>query len=402
MPVYDYRDSYRDDAGQASVARRAAAPTGSAGHTSRKKKKKKKKMNATLLTTFVLFGIGILAVLVYFVFFAGRERTITMTETPALEGMTHLNTGSGMLYQAPSDGLGSFNYYDWTRSKRNYTYNIEVNDLKMNGSDGISVVYTEDLLLIVDTLQQVQMTGTILSVECGTDHIAVLRRDSVGGESLLILSKNGEQVDQLLADGQYIVNFGFYSTTTEMLWMQTLSVSAGSPVTVITTYDLSKRTSTGVMEVQDQLVEGLYFTNNSIFVAGTNQIIRYTYDGNKETYKEMIYGYEVLDFSYASGTPTFLLGPREGNMNSIRILTLNEAETSGATSTYLQLPGEGVAGYIMNGALVVVTEENLYSYTLKGSLSSTSKLDRPVQAAEKISDSLLLFLSNATYCTGKV
>ena len=47
-----------------------------------------------------------------------------------------------------------------------------------------------------------------------------------------------------------------------------------------------------------------------MFVICTNQIIRYIHEGNKEIYRTMIYGYEVLDFSTSSGTPTFLLTPR--------------------------------------------------------------------------------------------
>ena len=235
------------------------------------------------------------ALVVYLLFFSERERTISMTATPLTAGVTRLNTGSGLLYQTE----GHIHYYDWNDQGRNYTEGTATEDIRMSGSTFLSVVYTPTMLQIVGQEQPVAFTGEVLSVECGREHIAVLRRDSEGGESILVLSATGEQVDQLLPDDQYIVDFGFYTTTGEMLWMQTISSASGTPTTRITTYDLQRRTGVGVMQVQDQLIDGLYFTENSVFAAGTSQIIRYTHDGNKEIYREMVYGYRVLDFSAA-------------------------------------------------------------------------------------------------------
>lgn len=360
--------------------------------------RRRRRLPRTLVFTGLMLLVVIVAVVAYLLFFAEREQTISMTATPITAGMTKLNTGSGLLYQTD----GYIHYYDWNNQNRNYTHGTATADIRMSGSTKLSVVYTGSVLQIVGQEQPVAFTGEILSVECGAEHIAVLRRDSEGGESILVLTSAGEQVDQLLPDDQYIVDFGFYTTTGEMLWMQTLSVTAGIPTTRITTYDLSRRASIGVMQVQDQLIDSLYITANSVFAAGTSQIIRYTHAGNKEIYREMVYGYQVLDFSDASGTPTFLLAPREGNMHAVKLLTLQESDASGAVETHLQLPSEGVAGYIMNGALVVVAREKLYTYTLRGRLSSTATLELPVDEAIKLSDTMLLLLSNGAYYTAKV
>lgn len=361
-------------------------------------RKRRRRVPRTLVITGVMLVVALIAVVAYLLFFSAREKTISMTATPITAGMTKLNTGSGLLYQTD----GHIHYYDWTNQSRNYTHGTATADIRMSGSTKLSVVYTNSMLQIVGQDQPVSFTGEILSVECGAQHIAVLRRDSEGGESVLILSSTGEQIDQLLPDDQYIIDFGFYTTSGEMLWMQTLSVAAGVPTNRIMTYDLAKRASIGVMQVQDQLVDSLYITSNSVFAAGTSQIIRYTHDGNKEIYREMVYGFKVLDFSNASGTPTFLLAPREGNMHAIKLLTLKEADASGAVETHLQLPSEGVAGYIMNGALVVVSRDKLYTYTLLGKLSSTASFELPVDEAIKLSDTMLLLLSNGTYYTAKV
>jgi len=362
----------------------------------RRKKRRRRPSRALFMTALALL-IAAVAVVVYLLFFAEREKTISMEPTPITVAATKMNTGKGMIYQQD----GSIYYHDWTRESRNYHYEMQT-EVSMSGSEDIAVVYTDTQMQIVGIDTPVSFTGQIVSVACGKKHIAVLRRDSMGGESILVLTDKGEQVDQLLPDDQYIVNFGFYTTTGEMLWIETLSTSASVPTTRISTYDLTRRTSTGVMQVQDQLIDGLYFTDNSMFAAGTNQIIRYVHAGNKEVYREMVYGYEVLDFSAASGTPNFLLAPREGDMHSVKLLTLNEADASGAVGTYLQLPSEGIAGYIMNGALVVVSREKVYTYTMRGKLSETASLELPVDEAIKLSDSMLLLLSNGTYYTAKV
>ena len=360
--------------------------------------RRRRRASRLLLLIGLLLAAAAAAVAAYVLLFAERERTVSMTATPLTAGVTRLNTGSGLLYQTE----GHIHYYDWNDQGRNYTEGTATEDIRMSGSTFLSVVYTPTMLQIVGQEQPVAFTGEVLSVECGREHIAVLRRDSEGGESILVLSATGEQVDQLLPDDQYIVDFGFYTTTGEMLWMQTISSASGTPTTRITTYDLQRRTGVGVMQVQDQLIDGLYFTENSVFAAGTSQIIRYTHDGNKEIYREMVYGYRVLDFSAASGTPTFLLAPRDGDMYAVKLLTLSEGDTPEAVETHLQLPSEGVAGYIMNGALVVVAREKLYTYSLRGSLSSTATLELPVDEAEKLSDTMLLLLSGGAYYTAKV
>ena len=252
--------------------------------------RRRRRASRLLLLIGLLLAAAAAAVAAYVLLFAERERTVSMTATPLTAGVTRLNTGSGLLYQTE----GHIHYYDWNDQGRNYTEGTATEDIRMSGSTFLSVVYTPTMLQIVGQEQPVAFTGEVLSVECGREHIAVLRRDSEGGESILVLSATGEQVDQLLPDDQYIVDFGFYTTTGEMLWMQTISSASGTPTTRITTYDLQRRTGVGVMQVQDQLIDGLYFTENSVFAAGTSQIIRYTHDGNKEIYREMVYGYRVL------------------------------------------------------------------------------------------------------------
>ncbi len=373
---------------------RARAPQQRRSPTGGRRKRRRSK---TLILTLTLVGVFTVVLLVYLLFFSDRERTISMEATPISSSMTHLNTGRGLLYQTD----GQLHYFDWQDHKKNYTAGTSSSDIKMTGSSSMSAVYNANFLHVVGQENAIPFTGTIDTVECGRGHLAVLRQDSEGGESVLVLSKDGVQIDQLLPGDQYIVDFGFYETTGEMLWVELLSDAAGQPTTTIRTYDLAKQDQTGAIQVQNQLVEDLYITGSSIFVAGTNQIIRYTHDGNKEAYRVTVYGYRVLDFSSA-GSPTFLLTPRGGDMHAVKLLQLAEAAEASATETYLQLPSEGVAGFLMNGSLVVVSRERMFTYTLRGKLSDTAVFELPVDNAYKLSETMLLLESNGLYYTASI
>lgn len=366
------------------------------------RRKKKKKGPSMMLIMFILAVAVVLGLIVYLAFYRDRERTIEMTETPLTPDSTYLNTGRGLLY---ANG-GDISLYNWNSGKTTYYGRDESGSVRMSGSDAMSAVFAGGDLQIIrqnGDVTTMQFTGTIDTVALGTDHIAMLRRDSAGEESVLILSAAGQQVDQILPGDQFVVDFGFYTVgKTEMLWVELLSTLAGQPTETIRCYDLSMRAQTGAITVQNQLVEELFITGNSIFVSGTNQIIRYTHDGNKEAYRATDYGYRVLDFSNASGEAVFLLTPRGGDMHSVKLLRLAEADTASATETYLQLPGEGVAGFIMNDRLVVVSENRVFIYTMRGRLSETALLQYPVEKAVKLSDSTLLLLSNGRWYTAPV
>jgi len=266
---------------------------------------------------FILAVLG-LALVIYQAIFNKRESVVAMSATPISTASTYISTGDGLLYQTD----GQIHFYHLSDSKKNYTYGMGASDVRMSGSASMTVVFNESSLQVVGKNQPLSFNGRIREVECGTNYLAVLRSAEDGTDSVSVITTGGEQIEQLAFADQFIVDFGFYKTSGEMLWVEAINVNAGTPTISITTYDLGKKASTGVMHIQNQLVDELYLTANSVFVVGTNQIIRYTHSGNKEVYRYTIYGYEVVDFSSAGSSPTFLLTPRGGDFHSVKILTL--------------------------------------------------------------------------------
>ena len=371
--------------GTRSYAQRYNAPS--------QPRRKKKKKNNTLLFSLITLGVLGIGVVIFQFIFNKQEATVSMDITPISTTSTYINTGDGLLYQTD----GQIHFYHLTDSKKNYTYGMGASNIRMSGSESMTVVFNPSQLQVVGEKAQLSFTGEVEEVECGTKHLAVMRKAEDGTESVLVITKSGEQIADLSYSDQCIVDFGFYTTANEMLWIETLNVSTGTPMTTIVTYDLNKKEETGMIHVQNQLVNDIYITPNSMFLVCTNQIIRYIHAGNKEIYRTMIYGYEVLDFSYASGTPTFLLTTRGGDFHTVRILTLAEDAEPTPIETTLQLPTEGVSAFIMGSRLSVASREQLFTYTIKGKLSATATFEQPVDAAIKLTDNKLLLSSNGMY-----
>ena len=363
----------------------------SAGNQPRRKKKKKK--NNTLIFSVITLGVLGIGLVIFQFIFNKQEATVSMDITPISTTSTYINTGDGILYQTD----GQIHFYHLTDSKKNYTYGMGASNIRMSGSESMTVVFNPSQLQVVGEKTPLSFTGSVEEVECGTKHLAVMRKAEDGAESVLVITKSGEQIAELSYADQRIMDFGFYTTANEMLWIEMLNISTGTPMTTIITYDLSKNEMTGMIHVQNQLVNDIYITPNSMFVVCTNQIIRYIHAGNKEIYRTMIYGYEVLDFSYASGTPTFLLTTRGGDFHTVRILTLAEDAAPAPVETTLQLPAEGVSAFIMGSRLSVASREQLFTYTIKGKLSSTATFQQPVDAVMKLTDNKLLLSSNGMY-----
>ena len=357
------------------------------------KRRKKKKRNNTLIFSVITLGVLGIGLVIFQSIFNKQAATVSMEMTPISTSSTYISTGDGLLYQTD----GQIHFYHLTDSKKNYTYGMGASNIRMSGSKAMTVVFNKAQLQVVGEQMPLIFTGSIQEVECGTDYLAVLRQAEDGTESVLVITRAGEQVSDLPFADQCIVDFGFYTAQNEMLWIETLNVTSGTPMTTISTYDLNKREITGMIHVQNQLVNDIFITPNSMFVVCTNQIIRYIHEGNKEIYRTMIYGYEALDFSNASGTPTFLLTTRGGDFHTVRILTLAEDSAPEPVETTLQLPTEGVSAFIMGSRLVVASREQLFTYTLKGKLSSNATFEQPIDAALKLTDSKLLLSSNGMY-----
>ncbi|MEA5060085.1 MAG: DUF5711 family protein [Candidatus Pelethousia sp.] len=311
----------------------------------------------------------------------------------------YIFTGKGFLYM-----YGDRLYYeDLVDTKKNVSYQVSTGDVNLAASSTLSVLYHTSAVQIIGAGEPLTISGQVLDVACGTDHVAVLREDT-SGTSLLIYDKTGTQTDQMDFAAGALVDFGFAQTGDETMWTLELSVTGALPISTLTTYNLATNHTTGVMTVLDQLVHRVVFTQNSIFLSCTTNLIRFNRTGITEAYRLLIYGWELRDVSTGGSGPLMLFSKRgaASNEGTVKLITLPEGDVASATQCNVQLPEGTISAFLAGGKLQVCTAEQLYSYSASGTLLATTELPRATDSVSKLSESYMLLTSGNGLYTAAV
>lgn len=343
---------------------------------------------AVLLAGLVYGGVRLIK--------SGGKKTVKGQLLPFSPDITYTYTGSGFLYYQD----GKLYYKDDTDKKNDYSIaaSSASAELKLSAGSGLSALYNDSSVLITGTEKPLSFTGTVKRVLCGKNNIAVYV-ESEDGDSLNIFTATGEARDVLDFSTASLIDFGVDASSEDTLWTLTLSVVGGEPISTVTTYNLAQGTTNGLMNVHGELVEGACFTEKSIFISGTNHLIRYERSGNTEAYRLLIYGWQVVDHSSSASGPVFLLHSRaEDGFDNLRIYAVQETEAPAQSISNVQLPASTLCAKLFGGQLAVFTAEKLYLYDKSGKLVSEQSWEEPIVSAEKLSASkALVSTENALY-----
>ncbi len=341
----------------------------------------------------ILVLVGALVILIGLIFGivkligAAFGKNRGLNELPFSAGANYTYTGAGFLYF----DNGRLYYDDISDGSKDTSYKVNTEELKIAASTGISVLYHDTALQIVGAGDSLVFSGKVLGVRCGNEHVAVLREDSAGGTAIVIYDKTGTQVDQMDFDATDLIGFGFSNTSDETMWTLEVDYSTPTPVSTLTTYNLTTRHTTGVMTVQGQLVEDVLFTPSSLFLSATSSLIRGDLAGTSEAYRITIYGWKLMDYSIQDSGPVLLYGQRGVEAQStLKLYTLSEGTVGSAQIAAVHPPTGYVGAFLMKGRLCVYTPTKLYTYSAKGQLISTEDIGMTITGAEKLSDSHVL------------
>ena len=297
---------------------------------------------------------------------------------------------------------GILYYDDFSNNSKDASYRVNTSEFSLESSEAISVLYNTTAVQIVGTEQTIEGFGTIEKVKCGLDYIAVLFKDESGIPFLKIFDKSAAEVDEIRPESKnsFIMDFGFTDIESNTLWTLLADTSAEISVSTITTYDFSKKSTTGVMTVQHQLVESVIFTSNSIFAIGTNDLMRYN-NGNL-IYRLPVYGYELVDYSLSSGKCSFLFKSRtEGTaFKTFKLYTVAEKDSPSDSIVTLHLPGNTLSAALVNEKVVSCTPNKIYTHSYAGELLKESSLDFTLteSGVKRINDrEVILFSSPSLY-----
>lgn len=323
---------------------------------------------------------------------------VQLTDMPFTTEDQHVYTGTGFLYFKNN----TLTYQDLYNDKKNDSAAVTVDSVQIAGSAGMQLVYNSAGIKIVGVPYSVEFAGTLISLKCGNTCFAVLREISENAEGIKVYDKQGAVQLELDYAGQIVLDYGFYTSTSEHLYVIALSLDSGTPQSTIMICDMAAMSTSGVMNVQNQLIEQMHFSSAGIYVVGTNQIIRYSQARGRESYRETVYGWHVLDFDATSG-PTFLLKPRNAEtLGTVKLLKLKDDDVAATTQRLLQLPAGTMDAFLMGGKLVAVTANGYIVYGLDGKLISQKVFPDAVEGAEKLDAAMLLLQRGIKYYTIKV
>ena len=340
-------------------------------------------LGAVLLLAGAVYGIAALA--------GSNGEGAKAEQLPFTSESNYAFTGSGFLYM-----YGDRRHYDdLTDAKKDASYQVSTGAVQLAASSGVSVLYHESAVQIVGAAEPLTFSGRVLDVACGSAHVAVLQEETGGGCTLLIYDKTGVQTDQMDFSAGTLLDFGFSQSGGETLWTLEMSVTASQPVSTLTTYNLATNRTTGVMSIQGQLVDRVVFTQNSIFLCCTTNLIRFNRTGNTEAYRLLVYGWELCDVSTAGSSPVMLFRERGalGSEGTVKIYTLPEGDVASASISEAQLPAGTISAFLSGGRLVACTRTEKITYTAAGKQAGTISLPREADALEKLSDDYMLLRS---------
>ena len=344
------------------------------------------------LVAIVLFG-GIFAV--FYLMFRQRDASLTY-EKLNIEANMDYDVSGGYLTYASATDLIQVNTND---TKRSTVTSLKTTIDGFGVSSAMTAVYAGSNLQLrnFDTLT---LNGTIRGVACGEKHCAVLRTNDISGlDSIVVFTASTEAVGNPIDFSESkVINFGFETSYgRELLWVICVNTQASLPVTTVRLYDYNNG---GAMSYYpsfyEQSIERVCFTENSVFLVGTEDIIRYNMDSSRERYRVGIYGKEVMDVSVNNGTVRFLLKPR-GSSNQHTLYTLAMAEADAPNTTMLTVyVGENIVNaFLQSNGIRIVTRTRMISYTYSGKNTPSADilLAYPADKALKLNDSAFLLVS---------
>lgn len=371
-----------------------------------KKRRKLVAKNRGFTIRRILLLLGILLLLVASIYgitrLVGKQDTLGDLVLMPFSAMDqYAYTGSGFYYI--DEDASALKYYDIANPESESTLSLGSSEVQIAANGSLAVIYNSAAVHIVGQSTPIDDAGQVQRVKCGAQHIAVTRLIN-GAESLHIYDNNGIAVDVInMGSSTMLLDYGFGTDNgTESLWTLVMDTSASEPVSTITiySYTASGPSMTGIITVQSQLAEEIVFSPSSIFVLGTNQLIRYDRAVSTESYRLLIYGYKYEDYSAGASKPLFLLTPRisaeesttaSPYYQSVKLYSVAEADLASETVASLQLPDEIHSVFVIGGKLFAFSEDTLYTYTAAGTLESTRALPaNHITSATKLSETRFL------------
>ena len=267
--------------------------------------------------------------------------------------------------------------------------------------------WSNDLLVVLngssgDVLFSASLGEAVLSAETGDVYTAALLGEE-GDASLVVLDKNGREVDRIDQSDTTVLDYGFFNSG-NMLYVLALDTNGTVPMSQITTYRPG-RMQAGSITDSEQVIYRVMLDANNVVAVGTTYVRVYDYTGGEVVARrKLVYGWEMLDSEARNANPLMVFAPMAEigtttNISDVRMVggdvdrtarmpfvcftvavhedtvygfSANHVMTypvSAASATAYHLPFEcnGAVGVTNDGNVVLVSGDSVYLVRLPGS-----------------------------------
>ena len=358
-----------------------------------------KDVNITLRRKYLWFLGIIAAVIVLIIVIIGIKMAVSpmlsdVVKLPFNDSQQYCFTGTGFLYIDNN----YVRYLDLDGS--GYPAILNNTDVKITGSGKkMHVVYDDTSISIIGNKEAVLVDGKIESVKCCDDYAACLVIKD-GKERIEVYDIKGKLLETIETDME-LSDFGFSGVKRQLLYTVTIELATENFVSTITTYEPSQGATTGVITVQNQLIEKIVFGEKSIFVKGTENIIRFDAATNKEAYRLIANGYEMLDCFSDINTYMILRSENENN-NMLTMYRASQTNVSDMRILPLYKLSNDLATFVYGDYIYSFTENKLNRYSLKGKICEQEKIGFNATEVIRLKDDYVLIKSNNSLYSAKI
>lgn len=298
-------------------------------------------------------------------------------------------TGGGFLYTSDRQ----LSYLDIADEAKSFAVDLEQSGAAVAGSDKIKVVYSTTSLQVVGTPYEHNIEGAIKKIVCGGKYVGAYIENADNTHSLAVYNSAGDRRYLAELGSSVLLDFGFEGGDSSAMYMSELVMTGTAVSTTVTTLDLARESITGVMNIQGEIAKNVILTAKSVFVFGTDSLIRFDRSTNTEAYRLLARGYDCIDSSCADGRLMLLLSRSGEGTSPLRVLCVKEAEAADDSVLELSSVSGDSPCFLMRGKVVTLSDSTAVIRNMKGEITSSIPLGTDASSAEKLDESNLLLLS---------
>lgn len=294
-------------------------------------------------------------------------------------------TGDGFMFLSGK----TLRYMNLVDEKKDFSIDVESENVNLTGSELIKALYGASTVRVIGTPFDNRIDGGIIKTASGGKYVGVYVETPDNTKALIVYNSTGAQTYRLDFSDSVLLDFGFEGGSSSVIYTTELSTLGGAITTTITTYDLSRESKTGVINISGQTVKNVILTKKSVFALGTDSLVRFDRSTNEEAYRIICRGYDLKSSSRDGGKLHLMLKPSDNALMPVRVLTVSESNAPDDKMTEFVASTDAIDAFVMGGYVAIVHTDSINVYSTQGKPVKSFSLDG-ADSAQKLDDKNIL------------